>query len=220
MSYYILKPAVDTQETGNAYPAVESYDDYNFNAPNSVHKLKSREFPDFNPDMRFKLAKGAKLCDMMGQATINAHGFLISEKLKSIFENANLVPNKFYPATIEEAKGILHNYYWMHLVWNEGIDIIDYANSSFFVRRGLRNIGKIEVNSFDDFNAKNNEMGAVNYIDYDKILLKEPIAFDAFPIYHGVDIFISEAMANALKNHKLSGLDIIITNKISLNLQS
>jgi hypothetical protein len=28
--YYILKPAVGTEETGMAFPAVESYDDYDF----------------------------------------------------------------------------------------------------------------------------------------------------------------------------------------------
>jgi hypothetical protein len=59
MNYYILKPAVDTPETGNAYPAVESYDDYDFNATNSVYKLESDKFPDFTPDIRFKHAKEA-----------------------------------------------------------------------------------------------------------------------------------------------------------------
>ena len=206
--YYILKPAVDTPETGNVYPAVESYDDYDFNAPNSVHKLRAREFPDFEPDIRFKLAKGAKLTDMLSQAAINAHGFLINKKLKAAFEQFNVVPHKYYPAKIEDHQGNTHQYFWLHLVWNESTDTINYKNSSFFIRRGLRNIGKIEIDSFEDFNMKNNEMGAVNFIDYDFVSLKGSISFDIFLINHGVDIFISEKIAYDLKNQKISGLDI------------
>lgn len=216
--YYILSPAVGTKETGMAYPAVESYDDYDFDAPNSVHKLRSREFPDFTPNIRFKLTKGAKLCDMMGQASINAHGFLISEKLLSVIKNCNIVSHKFYTATIE-VNEVLHSYYWIHFVWNESIQKIDYKSSSFFIRRGLRNIGKIDIESFDDFNNKNKEMGAVNFIDYDKIVLFDSIIYDIFPIYHGTEIYISENMMNTLKKENLTGLDINITSKITNKLQ-
>ena len=59
MSYYVLNPAVDNEETGPAYPAAVSYNDYNFNAANSAHKLTFREFLNFIPDLRFKLAQGA-----------------------------------------------------------------------------------------------------------------------------------------------------------------
>ena len=68
--FYILQPAVNIPETGNAFPAAESFDDYDFDGPRSVHKLTFREMPDFEPDIRFKLAKGAKLTDVMSQAAI------------------------------------------------------------------------------------------------------------------------------------------------------
>ena len=64
--YYLLKPAVGTKETGKHILVVESYEDYDFNAPNSVYKSDSDFFPNFVPDIRFKLAKYAKLCDVMG----------------------------------------------------------------------------------------------------------------------------------------------------------
>jgi hypothetical protein len=188
--YYILKPAVDTPETGNAYPAVESYPDYDFNAPNSVHKLNFREFPDFTPDIRFKLAKGAKLCDMMGQATINANGFLISEKLKSIFEKANIVPHKFYPATIE-AKGTLHQYYWVHLVWPDGQDYVDFKNTKFNVTEFGAIIEPISINSYSELGEKQKQLGVIKMIYAAQIVMKDP-GLDIWPNPINTGIFVSE----------------------------
>jgi hypothetical protein len=204
MNYYILKPAVDTPETGNAYPAVESYPDYDFNAPNSVHKIKFNEFPDFTPDIRFKLAKGAKLCDMMGQATINANGFLISEKLKSVFEAANMVPHKFYPATIE-AKGTLHQYYWVHLVWNDGKQIIDFPNSVFYKQKFSNNLGYLKINSEADYINTKSEIGSRYMIGFEKLRLKEQPSFDLMIVPFKTDIFISEKLKSQLSS--LTGLE-------------
>ncbi len=170
--YYILKPAVDTPETGNAYPAVESYDDYDFNAPDSVHKLNFREFPDFEPNVRFKLAKGAKLTDMLSQAAISAHGFLINEKLKNAFMQFNIVPHKYCPATIEDHQGNFHQYFWMHLAWEEGKKLVDYNNSVFFKRKFSNNLGYIELSSEEDFWVKKEEMGSRYMIGIESLKLK------------------------------------------------
>lgn len=191
--YYILKPAVGTTETGNAYPAVESYGDYDFNAPNSVHKIKFNEFPDFSPDIRFKLAKGAKLCDMMGQATINANGFLISDKLRLVLEKANIVPHKFYPATIE-AKNIFYKYYWIHLVWEEGKKLIDYSNSIFYKQKFSNSLGYLKINSESDYINTKSEIGSKYMIGFEKLRLKELPPFDMMIVPFKTDIFISEKM--------------------------
>ncbi|NOS93060.1 MAG: hypothetical protein HOP30_14145 [Cyclobacteriaceae bacterium] len=202
--YYILKPAVGTEETGNAYPAVESYPDYDFNAPSSVHKLSFHEFPDFNPDIRFKLAKGANVCDMMGQATINANGFLISEKLKDIFEKANIIPHKFYPATIE-AKGTLHPYYWLHLVWDDGKKIIDFPNSVFYKQKFSNNLGYLKINSEADFVKTKSEIGSRFMIGFEKLRLKEQPSYDLMIVPFKTDIFISEKLKFQLSS--LTGLE-------------
>jgi len=138
---YILKAAIGTKETGMAYPAIESYDDYDFNGPNSVYKLDSDKFPDFDPDIRFKLAKGAKLCDIMGQGTISACGLLISQNVKDVLDQFKLVPHKYFTATIED-KGIIHQYYWVHFVWDDGLNHLDFANSNF------------QINKFSNFQIK------------------------------------------------------------------
>ncbi|MBK7129125.1 MAG: hypothetical protein IPM74_11975 [Crocinitomicaceae bacterium] len=210
--YYILKPAIDTQETGHAFPAVESYDDYNFKGLNSVHKLNSREFPNFVPDIRFKLAMGANLCDMMGQATINAKGFLVSEKLKSIIEHANTVPCRFYNATIE-AKGDLHNYYWVHFVWEEGKHFVDYERSDFFAKRLSKNLGKVNVTCEEDIMLRRNEFDVATIIDFNEITLVN-INLDLFVINYFTTIYISDSFYQRLSNENISGIQTEKASKI------
>lgn len=212
-AYYILKPAVNTEETGQTYPAVESYDNYDFDGPNSVHKIKSRDFPDFEPDIRFKLAKGAKLCDMMGQATINASGFLISEKLKAFFEGVNSVPKKFYPATIE-ANGEFHLYYWMHLVWKEAEKLIDYENSMFFKRKFSNNLGTILLTSAEDFWRKKEELGGRYLIGIEKLTFKNIPEYDIIPIPFKTDIIVSGRIKDQLNDFK--GLELFHEDYLNL----
>jgi hypothetical protein len=215
MNYYILKPAVDTQETGNAYPAVESYPDYDFKAPNSVHKLNFREFPDFTPDIRFKLAKGAKLCDMMGQATINANGFLISEKLKRILEKANIVPNKFYPATIE-AKGTLHQYYWVHFVWEEGIELVDFTQTLFEYKISKSEKTTCLLTNFSEYVEKKKSLSFSNPLRAIKITLKRN-NFDLIINPLSTSVLINKNLKDEITTQSLSGIDCKQEIDISFN---
>jgi hypothetical protein len=215
MSYYILKPAVDTQETGNAYPAVESYDDYDFNAPNSVYKLNFHEFPDFTPDIRFKLAKGAKLCDMMGQATINANGFLISEKLKSIFEKANIIPHKFYLASIE-ANSSLYNYYWFHLIWNEGIELVDFTQTLFEYKISNSEKTTCLLANYSEYVEKKKSLGFFNPLRAVKITLRRN-NFDLIINPLSNSVLINKNLKDEITTHSLSGINCKEEIEISFN---
>lgn len=193
MNYYILKPAVGTKETGNAYPAVESYDDYDFNAPNSVYKLGSDKFPDFTPDIRFKLAKDAKVCDVMAQGTISACGLLISEKLKRRLEAENLVPHKFFPATIEVNKGKVELYYWLHFVWTDGIKYLDFKKSKFKIKRASKDLGEIQIENLNDLHSKQGELGFIKMIHNYEYTFLNP-NFDLFVHPLNKTIFVSEKL--------------------------
>lgn len=176
--FYILKPAVGTKETGMAYPAVESYDDYDFNGPNSVHKLDSDSFPDFIPDIRYKLVKRAKLCDVMEKSNISSNGLLINEKVKTVLEQYKMIPHEYYPATIED-KGIIHQYYWLHFVWKNGINHLDFANSKFQINEFGENLGDIKLNSYKELINKQSELGFMKMIfNYDSLMFD--IDFDLF----------------------------------------
>jgi len=214
--YFILKPAVDTPETGNAYPAAESYDDYDFNAPNSVHKLNFREFPDFKPDIRFKLAKGAKLTDMLSQAAISAHGFLINEKLKNAFEQFEIVPYKYFPATIEDHKGNFHQYFWLHLVWKEAKDFIKWEDSKFYKKRLSKNLGDVSIKKEEDILSEREKCDVATLIDFTTISFKNH-DFDMFLINYFTEIYVSKKAAETLTKNKLTGIETISADKLLLN---
>ncbi len=213
-NYYILKPAVDTPETGNAYPAADSYDDYDFNAPNSVHKLNFREFPDFEPDIRFKLAKGAKLTDMLSQAAISAHGFLINEKLKTTFEQFKIVPHKYFPATIEDHQGNFHQYFWMHLVWEEAKDFIKWEESNFYKRRLSKNLGDVTIKKEEDILNEREKCDVATLIDFTTISFKNH-DFDIFLINYFTETYLSIKAMEALSKEKLTGIEVISADKLT-----
>jgi|GEM_PF-3556911 len=216
--FYSIKPAVDTKETGKVFPTVESYDKYDFNSSRSVHKLTFREFPDFEPDIRFKLAKGAKLCDVMGQSTISAHGLLISEKAKEVFSEINIAPHKFYPSYIEDHTGDIHNYYWMHLVWEDITKFISYQNSSFYKRKFSNNLGELCIDSDKQFWEVKEELGSRYMIGINKIQLEKGIDFHLFPFPYSSVILIADSAVN--KVNSLSGLDISPDDSISTDQEA
>lgn len=201
--YYILKPAVDTPETGSGYPAAASYPDYDFKAPNSAHKLNFREFPDFEPDIRFKLAKGAKLTDMLSQAAISAHGFLINEKLKNAFEQFNIVPHKYFPATIEDHQGNFHNYFWMHIVWDYQ-SIVNWEQSSFYHMNYDEKIN-LKFSSKKDYEQKKKELGMFIPIQVDHLSLEKP-KHDIFIHPFQASILTTENVVKILRSIEISGL--------------
>lgn len=214
--FYILKPAVDTKETGNVFPTVESYEGYDFNTPNSVHKLNHHEFPNFVPDIRLKLVKGANLCDIMGQATISASGLLVSETLKKSIENLNIAPHKFYSATIEN-DGILHQYYWLHIVWKEIEDLVDYQNSTFFKCKFSKNLGNLNISSREDFWVHKNQMGSRFLISYDKINLYKKPTYDIYTLPFRGDIICSHKIFEQLENQKnYKGIELTLTNQLDI----
>ena len=211
--FYIIKPAVDTEETGHVYPAVVSFDDYDFKGPNSVHKLKFGEFPDFIPDIRFKLAKGAKLCDVMGQATISAHGLLISENAKLVFDCIDIIPHKYYECSIEDHQENIHTYYWMHLVWIEMSEQISYNHSSFYKRKFNKNLGQLFIHSDDDFKQIKHKIGPRYMIGINNIKFRNEMNYHLFTYPYSSKLVVCNSAISKIEN--LSGLDSILDETIS-----
>lgn len=213
--FFILKPAVNTKETGHAFPAVESYEDYDFKSPNSVHELKYGEFPSFEPDIKFKLAKGAKLCDVMSQATIAAHGLLISEKAKVVFSSINIIPHEYYEGYIEDHDKEIHKYFWMHLVWSNMAEYISYNDSSFFKRKFSNNLGELSIDSDDKFWKTKKDLGPRYMIGINKIEFKKELNYQLFIYPYSSNLLIS---ASAIEEFELlSGLEIIPDDSVTIN---
>ena len=210
--YYILKPAVDTKVTGNVFPAVESYNDYDFNGPNSVHKLNHHEFPSFEPNIRLKLVNGAILCDVLGQATINASGLLVSERLKNALSQLIIVPHTYYPASIEDTDGAIHKYYWMHLVWQENDKLVNFRDSIFYQKRGARELGELNIQSQSDYQYVKEKIGSRFMIGQKKLVLNYFPNYDIWLIPYSPSLIIHERIKPFFE--KFTGISLIQDNKI------
>jgi hypothetical protein len=131
MKYYLLDNEVSNKKTVGKYPQTAYVLGYDFNAPNSMHKLSYFEFPNFIPDLRFSLEKGAKFSDVVNKSNMTADGFLLNTKARTVFEKFKLVPHQYYEATITDLKtNITLPYFWLHLV-NNTYEGIDFQRSSF-----------------------------------------------------------------------------------------
>lgn len=204
--YYILKPSLDEKETGKVYPAVISYPDYDFDGPRSIYKIRSDQFPDFVPDLRFKLARGAKLCDMMTEAASSFTGLLISTNIFKILNDFYICPHRYYDVMIETKTGV-EKYYFIHFVWNEGVNNIDYKNSEFVISEFGNITNSIKIISFEELLSKQNEIGRFKMISFTKTKYYSS-PFDLFINPINLKIIITEKIKQKLIEEKISGLNI------------
>lgn len=218
MPYCIFKPAINSTETGPVYPQVQKMSpDYDYDAPNSVHRL-SREvdkLPDYEPNIDYLILHGkAKPSDLLSVTPIS-NGFLVSEKLKTIFEQFNLPTHRFYPAKVQH-KTQFYNYYWLHIICNL-TDKVEYPKSTFFVYYNFsKNMGYVDVASKDDLLQKRQKLKADNpgktvTIWAEKITLKHSSNknLDLFEIgTFDANYYISEPLQQALIKAKITGYSI------------
>ena len=216
-AFYTLEPAVDTEETGPVFPQVHMVDGYNFKAPDSVHHIRHNKFPDFTPDLRFRLREEAKLTDMLSQAAVSGHGFLISDGIRHVLEQFTLPPHRYFKATID-VNGILHdNYFWVHFNWKDSPKFINFPKSQFFIRRFSKNLGPIAISSIEDFWIKKQELGTMKLIDYSRITISST-SLDVITIPFKGDIFISTYLNQKLLESNISGIQTHATDKILIQL--
>ena len=215
MQYYIFKPAAGTPETGQVFPQVQKMKPgYNYKAHNSVHAL-SREYqklPDYEPDLDYFIVHArANLTDLLS-VTVTYGGFLISEKLKSIFEQFNLPTHKFFSAKIQHKKQF-YDYYWMHIMSNLA-DVVDYPRSTFFVYHDYsKNLGYVDISSKEELIQKRQKIKSDNPGKLVTIWA-EKIAFgpsfdktlDLFEVgTFNSDYYISESLKYVIVKEKITG---------------
>jgi hypothetical protein len=138
MEYYILKEAVDTEETGDAFPQAVFKNKNKLN-PNpflianmaSPDKYLPQDIPPFD---YLELAKGAKLTDLMTSPFTHYNGFLISKKLKELFEEQGVIDCRYYSVRLFKNKLEIKDYFYFHSV-SCLRDYIDYKKSKFFISK-------------------------------------------------------------------------------------
>jgi hypothetical protein len=106
-----------TDGIGRAFPQHQEMGrEYDFDAPNSVHKLPYDALPDFEPNFLTVIVHGnAKLTDLLSSALIRNTGYLVSPKLRALLEKFALPLHHFYPVPMMHRKKPVAGYCWLQL---------------------------------------------------------------------------------------------------------
>ena len=109
--FYTLSLPLGSKSTGNVFPQCASLrKGYNHLSENSYRNLRHDNFPIFTPDLDYYvLDKGAKLTDFVSKG-YPYFGFLMSNKVRNIFESFQLPEHRYYPTAIKNRTEINRNY--------------------------------------------------------------------------------------------------------------
>ncbi|HEY4194022.1 MAG TPA: DUF1629 domain-containing protein [Mucilaginibacter sp.] len=230
MKYYTFEPACDTKETGPVYPQIQKWKPgYDSNSATSFYSYlkKSKDvFADFIPNLDGLIVNGrARPTDLVSSFT--SGGFIVSEKLKLIFEKHNLAPHRFYPAKVIYKSKNLEGYFWMHVISNL-TDFIDYSDSAFVISKHfdpspipIKLISKEnyleKAKSLEDDYSKNN--GSYLSIKSEKLKLDDRFdrKLDFFTIGNFDNRFyISQDLRDSIIENHITGCDIKPANHIMI----
>ena len=200
--YYILENRTD-KEVGNVYPQASCI------TQNLAHAIEFDEFANFESPILFELAPKAKLTDILSQAAISAHGFLLNQKVKDILSGFNLMPHRYYKCIVRDSKGINHDYYWLHISDYSVLEKINYPDSKFHLRESGFREKDIELSSYEDYEKQKKSLGILYTIQADKIVFKEDFnsLLDLFviPIFTN-KIAGSNTVKEGILSHKITGI--------------
>lgn len=221
MKYYRLENSVDTKEIGRHATQIDYADKKTMD---SCWSLVDEEFPDFKPDMRFDLEKGSKLTDVVGTGHF-VPGFMINERVKNIFEQCKLPEHRYYEATVKDHKGVVHPYYYLHIMPND-CSMIDFDKTifkkttepmkiwpelAFSNVEEIKNAPEIRIKNLEEMKDYEDEFFPDNlYVVLDVLRIHDSEEYDML-FLPDVDVctkYISEKLANMLKSEKITGIGL------------
>lgn len=202
MQYYILDTPAQSKETGNVYPQVA------FNNVKEAFKFRHNCYPEDEPVLSATLEKGAKLTDVLSQASIAGHGLLINEKVKSILADFKIMNHRFYNCPVKDHNGQIHQYFWMALVQPDIINWIDFEKSSFYTTKvGFRK-DDILLTSHKDYIQKKENLPSINWwIEAESIKINTVIEYELFIFpYLLRGILLSEKLRHVFIESNIKGV--------------
>lgn len=216
MEYFILKHAVDTNETGSVDRQV-IWRNPNQIDPNPlfiVNRAKDGEFPldSLFPFDYLEVNKGAKLSDLMSSQFYN--GFIVSEKLKNIFEESNISDYKFYDVKLFDKGKEIRGYYYFHSA-SCLRDYIDYPKSTFYIGQMLgkkiRDL-KAQINTYEDLVKIHKDLPIGDELLYPNsfyLSAKFPFNIDLFRLCaFDYNFYISKRLKQKIESNHITGVSI------------
>ena len=209
--YFNINYELDNKITGKGYPQVNCLN------LNDIGKFSSWELNKEKTVLKFELNKKSKLTDVLSVLEINT-GFLISAKVKKIFNDFKLMRHQYFDATIETNEGIF-DYYWLHLTEPDLVKKIDYKKSIFYETEYTFKKKIIFLDNYEQYQklkSKDEEASfgvTAEHIFFSSSFDKTIDLFTFLPFNN--DIYISERLKNALVENNIYSFNIKQSNVIS-----
>jgi len=203
--YFHIELQTENNQIGKEYPQTECL------TQPQAHSLSAWEFPKFEPKMIFKLSKKAILTDFLSNSATGGTGYLISQKLKDILTEFNLMDSRIYPVIIHTAKGDLL-YYFLLLSEPDLIHKVNYTKSIFYETKYGFKENIIQISSFADYKEKKKQDTKASFgVKLDKTVVTEKFnkdldMFTFLPFDNNV--YISQRLKKALIINNITGIDI------------
>ncbi|MFM9943746.1 MAG: hypothetical protein ACKVQB_00795 [Bacteroidia bacterium] len=181
-------------------------DEYNF---------PSDSFPEFEPKFGLELNSKSIATDILDKSPLD-FGQVVNDKLKSILEQFNLPPHKFYSIDVH---GSTTRYFWFHYITNFG-NFIDFKMTEIEIYHSteLYLLDTVKFNSYNELMDYKRSiiMQRGKATRFGKIFLK-----DTFPNYDLFEIsgasystIISEKLKLKLEMEDITGFETLEYNRI------
>lgn len=211
MKYYILKNSNEKKDVGSQYPQIQEIGGtMHKDAPDSIYKVPSGRFPDFIPNLNYlNLHPKAKLTDVLSAAHIS-NGFILSQKVKNIFDEFNLIEHRYYPAIINHNGTLYKDFFWFCPI-GDLVDYIDFNRTEFYITDSFNEKFQINIENKEDLKQTYNDISSLNKIrtyKYYFISNHSPNKDLFFINFADSRLIISESLENKLQQEKITGINV------------
>jgi hypothetical protein len=199
MRYYKI-----TTDSPNVYPQTECLTVFSAEAisPWKIHD-------GINVPLSFKLKKKAILTDVVTHISGPAEDFLISKRMKDIFDSCNIMQHQYFNAILRTNKGV-HDYYWLHLSQPDLARKIDFKKSEFVQTEWCVEKGIICLDSYDHYiRLKSQDNLASLGVNINKIVMLKEFdrTLDLFYLLpFDSTVYVSEKLKKKIEDAEVTGV--------------
>lgn len=127
---------------------------YEYKSSNSIAAFNQyiwehKDFPPFEPDLTLQIAREKNHSTLNDFLFYSAQGFIISPKVKDIFEHFSLPRHRFYPTkVVKNNKEYLYYYFYF---FSDTVSSVDFEKSKLYFVNDLNEKIDFSVASLEEF---------------------------------------------------------------------
>ncbi|MBO4332553.1 MAG: hypothetical protein J5875_05245 [Paludibacteraceae bacterium] len=162
--------------------------------------------------LEFTLNKKAVLTDLLSKIAGFNTDLLISEKLKNMISDCDIMQHQYFDAIVNTKKGP-QTYFLLHLCQPNLVNYIDYKNTIFYETEWGFYKCPISIDSYEHYlNLKSKDKKTSFGVEIEKLAMTENFdrSIDMFYILpFDSSIYISERMKKIIEENKITGIKFV-----------